>query len=266
MLLILACVAVVMYIPAGILISEGFQPERISIGQGTASIKAVHISDLHYPDASVSIDRLKKEIERFSPDLIFLTGDLYDSTAVKEDIDALSGFLSFLGNYCNCYMVLGNHEILLKDLVVLKTLLRDCRITLLENAACEIVIHEKRIGIAGISDKCSYGVTYVEGLDALTEDIPVLLLAHRPEKWEEYLGATTDRIPLVTFSGHAHGGQVKLFGIGLYSPASGWFPKYYDGLYKKQGHYLVVSRGLGGTEFPYRVYNRFHMPCVTINL
>ena len=75
-------------------------------------------------------------------------------------------------------------------------------------------------------------------------------------------------MPAAVFSGHAHGGQLKIFGIGLYAPGYGFFPKYYDGLYKdkKTGKVLVVSRGLGNSIFPFRLYNRYHLPLVTLTV
>lgn len=265
LLLLLAVSAAVLYIPAGILVSDGLQTEAIDAGQGTTSIKIAHLSDLHFPDTGVSTERIEEELRRFSPDLVVLTGDILDSAATKEDIDAFRPFLSSIGSYRYRFMALGNHDTLLKDLKYFKTVLREHGVVLLKDAAHEIEINGKKVGIAGISDKHSYGKESID-FDVLSPGIPVLLLAHRPEKWEEYLAATSDRVPLVTFSGHAHGGQIKLLGVGLYSPASGWFPKYYDGLYKKNGSYLVVSRGLGDSNFPYRVFNRYHMPCVTLNI
>ena len=62
--------------------------------------------------------------------------------------------------------------------------------------------------------------------------------------------------PLV-LSGHAHGGQIRLPGIGgLIAPGQGLFPKYIDGKYEESGTTIVVSRGIGNSVLPLRVNNR----------
>jgi len=265
-LLIVAIGVALLYIPAGILVSDGLEAEKLSIGKGETTIKIAHISDLHYPNDGVSPETIAEELARFSPDLIFLTGDIFDSSATKDNINDLRSLLSVIGSYRYSYMVLGNHDTLLYNLDYLKEILSQNNILLLENDSTEIEIKGKKLGIAGISDKHPYGQENMENLSTLTPGIPILLLAHRPEKWKEYLSATDDRVPLVTFSGHAHGGQIQLFGVGVYSPASGWFPKYYDGLYHSDRSFLIVSRGLGDSTFPYRVYNRYHLPCIELKL
>lgn len=66
-----------------------------------------------------------------------------------------------------------------------------------------------------------------------------LLLCHHPEYWSRYVR----QLPVeLTLSGHAHGGQWRLFGQGVFAPGQGILPRYTSGLY--QGR-LLVSRGLG---------------------
>ena len=76
-----------------------------------------------------------------------------------------------------------------------------------------------------------------------------LLLCHHPEYWPRYLRKLP--IPL-TLSGHAHGGQIRLFGQGLYAPGQGFFPKYTGGLYEER---LLVSRGLSNNSLIPRLFN-----------
>lgn len=77
-----------------------------------------------------------------------------------------------------------------------------------------------------------------------------VLLCHHPEYYDPYLKARD--IDLI-FSGHAHGGQMRLFGHGLYAPGQGWVPKYTRGVYDGR---LVVSAGLANTASPVpRIFN-----------
>lgn len=83
-------------------------------------------------------------------------------------------------------------------------------------------------------------------------DISVLL-AHEPQFIKEYSVAGYDYI----FSGHAHGGQIRLpFLGGLFSPGQGVFPKYTSGVHDAGDGKMIVSRGLGNSSFPVRVFNR----------
>ena len=48
-----------------------------------------------------------------------------------------------------------------------------------------------------------------------------------------------------SFSGHVHGGSVRLFGKALLSPERRFFPKYAKGVYDFGDKKLLVSAGLG---------------------
>ena len=88
------------------------------------------------------------------------------------------------------------------------------------------------------------------------------MLSHHPEKIALYAACGFDLV----FSGHAHGGQVRLpFIGGLFAPGQGIFPKYTSGLYKVGETSIVVSRGLGNSLFPLRVFNRPELVLVTLH-
>ncbi|MDO5133651.1 MAG: metallophosphoesterase [Eubacteriales bacterium] len=74
-----------------------------------------------------------------------------------------------------------------------------------------------------------------------------ILLSHHPEYWclrEPMLRRR--KIDLV-LSGHAHGGQIRLFGQGLYSPGQGPFPHYTGGVFRGPHGCMAVSRGTTNT-------------------
>ena len=77
-----------------------------------------------------------------------------------------------------------------------------------------------------------------------------LLLCHHPEYYRRYLrGCDTG----IICAGHAHGGQIRLFGRGLYAPGQGFFPRYTSGVHDGR---FVISRGLTNHSFPPRIFNR----------
>ena len=61
----------------------------------------------------------------------------------------------------------------------------------------------------------------------------------------------------LVFTGHAHGGQIRIpFIGGVIAPAQGFFPKYTEGVHKEKNTTMVISRGIGNSLFPFRVNNR----------
>ena len=89
-----------------------------------------------------------------------------------------------------------------------------------------------------------------------------ILLCHRPEIFDIYVKENIDLI----FSGHAHGGQIRIPFIGaLMAPDQGLFPKYTSGMYEEKGSTMVVSRGLGNSIMPIRTFNRPEIIVLTLD-
>ena len=91
-------------------------------------------------------------------------------------------------------------------------------------------------------------------------DVFRLLLSHRPELLPLYAQCGVD----MALCGHAHGGQFRLFRQGLFAPGQGLFPQYSSGVHIKGATAMVVSRGLGNSEFPLRLNNRPELVKLTL--
>ena len=76
-----------------------------------------------------------------------------------------------------------------------------------------------------------------------------ILLCHHPEYYPRYLKDM--EIDLI-LSGHAHGGQIRIMGQGLYAPGQGLLPRLTSGL---EDHRLVISRGLANNTIIPRLWN-----------
>ena len=64
-----------------------------------------------------------------------------------------------------------------------------------------------------------------------------ILMCHKPEEYMRHLrGAQVD----LALAGHAHGGQIRIGGQGLYAPGQGIFPRYTYGVW---GGRLIISSG-----------------------
>lgn len=85
-----------------------------------------------------------------------------------------------------------------------------------------------------------------------------ILLDHHPENFSRL---TRNRDIDLILSGHAHGGQIRVFGHGLYAPHQGFFPKYTSGVYENR---LVVSRGLSNLKLIPRICNSEEIVIVNI--
>ena len=125
---------------------------------------------------------------------------------------------------------------------------------LLRNSRDFIIIGERRLNIIGYepdysvykSDGCYTDLTPVTKADIVDVlgECPkgeTLLLAHNPLFGKAYAEWGAD----YTFSGHVHGGIVRIFGKGILSPERKFLPKYTKGVYDFGGKKLLVSAGLG---------------------
>ncbi|UPY34858.1 metallophosphoesterase [Sediminicoccus sp. KRV36] len=83
-------------------------------------------------------------------------------------------------------------------------------------------------------------------LAALTDDAPVILLAHEPDIFAEMPG----RVAL-TLAGHTHGGQLRILGASP-RPASRYGNRFRYGRVTERGRDLIVSGGLGTSVVPVR--------------
>lgn len=223
--------------------------------------KIVQISDLHDAQIGENNEKLIAMTAETEPDCIVLTGDFVDSSRFHPE-RSLS-VAEALVKLAPVYYVSGNHEAILpdEDYQALTDGLRALGVCVLEDESAELTRDGQSIRLIGLTDIGFHPGTLEEKKDALRTALSALLpedefsvtLAHRPELMDVY---TECGAPLV-LSGHAHGGQIRLPGIGgLIAPGQGLFPKYTEGKYEENGTTLVVSRGIGNSVLPLRVNDR----------
>ena len=223
--------------------------------------KIVQISDLHDAQIGKNNEKLIAMTAETEPDCIVLTGDFVDSSRFHPE-RSLS-VAEALVKIAPVYYVSGNHEAILpdEDYQALTDGLRGLGVCVLEDESAELTRGGQSIRLIGLTDIGFHPGTLEEKKDALRTALSALLpedefsvtLAHRPELMDVY---TECGAPLV-LSGHAHGGQIRLPGMGgLIAPGQGLFPKYTEGKYEENGTTLVVSRGIGNSVLPLRVNDR----------
>jgi len=222
--------------------------------------KILQISDLHGKSFE---EKLVEKIKDVGPDLIVITGDAIDSRRYSDRncLDLIEQIVSL----APIYYVTGNHEARLEKFSIFESKLIRAGVNVLRDESDFITIDGSQIKIIGMDDPAFSGNAYFEEtlseLSTENKDQFSVVLSHRPEIMTVY---TEQNIDLV-FSGHAHGGQVRLpFIGGIAAPNQGFFPKYTSGLYQINQTVMVVSRGLGNSIFPQRLFNRPELVVITL--
>lgn len=226
--------------------------------------RVVQISDLHGKEFGPGNGKLLREVAEQSPDLIAITGDLVDDAAQFSMIAPLAEGLAAIAP---TYYVTGNHEWAIREAYTVKSLLRECGVTVLSNEFLLLERAGEQIVLAGIDDPNGpYDQKTPEALAdeirAAYGDAYILLLAHRNEYHATYSAAGFD----LTLAGHAHGGLIRLpFTDGLIDARRKLFPDYTAGWYALEGGgEMVVSRGLGNVGYTFRLFNRPHLPVIVL--
>ncbi|MDD2371923.1 MAG: metallophosphoesterase [Firmicutes bacterium] len=261
-LIVFLIVLIIIGVSYNIWINTRIQLTEISISSTNIpgdlkGLRVVQVSDFHNEiygkDQSMILEKLKES----NPDVILITGDLIDRR--NTQIDIAVDFVREAIKLAPIYFVSGNHEGLSGDYELLKSRLITEGVKVLDNETIFIKVGQSSLKIAGIVDPCFYegsddgeivsvSLASIEGESA---DFSILL-AHRPDLFEVYAKYDYDLI----FSGHAHGGQFRFpFIGGLLAPDQGLFPKYDSGLYRLGKTTMIVSRGLGNSLFPFRLFN-----------
>lgn len=227
------------------------------------------ISDLHNKLFGDDQAKILNKLKSISPDIIVVTGDLIDRR--KYNLDIAMTFISGAVKIAPVYYVSGNHEAWSGDFPLIKKSLVEAGVNVLDDIAVELTKGKTSINIIGLSDPDFLTSDYIEGTNT-SKTIEQLkqwsmgksfkiLLSHRPELFDLYSEYSMDLV----FTGHAHGGQIRIpFIGGLIAPDQGIFPKYSSGSYSKDSTTMFVSRGLGNSIFPVRVFNRPEIVVVTL--
>lgn len=231
------------------------------------SITIVQISDLHGCRYGKNQEQLLEAIEAVDPDLIVLTGDIFDDV-LPYDLSQV--VIDDIGQKYPCYYVTGNHELWSLESELIKEKVRNAGIVVLEGTGDVWTKDGATINIVGIDDTdiSAYSddtvTAQLQRLSSFSNNGHyTVLLAHRPHIIDAYLGYGVDLV----LSGHAHGGQWRLPGIinGLLAPDQGLFPKYTGGHYNFGSKDMIVSRGLAreSTRVP-RIFNRPELVVITL--
>jgi predicted MPP superfamily phosphohydrolase len=219
-------------------------------------LRIVHISDTHYgPYTRLSyLESVVAKVNDLKPDLVFLTGDYvhYTPLAVNAGIHLFASLRK-----CQAIVgVLGNHDHW-EGVEACRMAFEKAGLPLIDNRRLFLTpgglshthIEGHSLCLAGVGDLWEDTVSFKDALHDVPETVPRLLLSHNPDAAESLDPAF--RVDLM-FSGHTHGGQVNLPGLGAVVTPSKYGAKYLGGLCRGPRCPVVVSRGIGLAGIPAR--------------
>lgn len=254
-----------------------------TLSGGPSGLTAAVVADLHENDPAEVLTELKQ----IRPDVVFIVGDTLERRTEEEHLDGIHKMSAFQKAVCwvawkfdgiferlnyrrsersheNAYrflrgvqelqvpvfLSLGNHDPRLEpeDLAVLE----ETGVTVLDNRDVTAWLGGREVRTGGLSTNVDE--VWLEKFCRKPEY--KILLCHHPEYYDTYIKGRNCNLIL---AGHAHGGQIRLFGKGLFSPGQGTWPKYHHGIYDGR---LVVSAGCANTA----TVPRFGNPCEIVVL
>ena len=216
----------------------------------------LQVSDLHNRTYGEDGMAMIRAMEGLSFDCIAITGDLFDRHLPKRRENGYR-FARDAAMLSPVYFVEGNHERKIGGWDEIKSELTKRGVHVLDNERIVFLRHDATLDLIGIREKA----TAEEMQRLIFPNTCTVLLAHHPERLKDYAKIGVDLV----LSGHAHGGQVRLFNQGLFSPDQGIFPRYTSGVYRSEKTKVYVSRGAGNHSFlPPRVFNRPEIDLITL--
>jgi len=211
--------------------------------------RIVHISDIHLGQwiSAKRIEGVVNLVNKLKPDLVAITGDSV-SYVVNEPVLEMLRFLKNLKPKDATVAVLGNHDHWVGAEEIRKVM-DESKIIELENDVYTLKRGGAMLYIAGVDSITLEKHDLDVVLRKLPSSGPAILLAHEPDFADE--SAATGRFSL-QLSGHSHGGQMIIPGIG--TPFRGSkFKKYPLGEYQVGDMVQYTNRGLGTNVFWIRI-------------
>ena len=207
-----------------------------------------------------------------SPTAVMIAGDWLEWNDRYRGKEQSLALLGRLAKDCPTFYALGNHELGIRgsrsplgkgtpNAAYQKRAQRFAEDIANRGAKllCNDYVHLRSLCIGGLTPSGGSTLDTAWLADMAQKDGFRLLLCHHPEYYEPYVRCYGLDL---TVSGHAHGGQWRVFGCGVYAPGQGLFPRYTSGFYDENR--LLVSRGLSERmPFP-RLFNKRQAILLTI--
>jgi predicted MPP superfamily phosphohydrolase len=220
-----------------------------------AGLRLVQLSDFHC-SRNVTPAYLREAVDLAQAqngDVIVLTGDFVHKGF--RYVQRVAAVLGRLAAPHGVYAVLGNHDFSVRNALGMRRYRHLHRavadaltaqgIRVLHNETVTLTREGARLHLAGVEDLWSRVCDVSRALGGLSPAVPCVLLAHNPCTVERLEGRRCD----LMLSGHTHGGQVNLPGLGRVTLGRRG-RRFAAGMYYHRNTYLYVNKGVG---FGFRV-------------
>lgn len=200
------------------------------------SLNLFFISDIHKRIIS------KKLIEqlRSDTDIIIIGGDLIESGVPLERVRQNIKLLKDIAPIAPIYFVFGNNDYEVGK-ENLEKVLKDCGVVCLNNSAVTLTSNSgEHVILLGVEDMSKDRDRLDLALMNSSQGFKILV-SHNPDIYEKI--SKEDQISLI-LSGHTHGGQIRILGLGMYKKG---------GLHLLKKATLLISNGYGTTLIPLRL-------------
>lgn len=222
------------------------------------------LTDLHVGCLSVGFDDLQKIVEQVNAldsDIILLGGDYLTNRIEKPwqpyvEPEPIAEILAPLQARLGVFSVLGNHDWYSDGPRMWKALQKE-GIQVLENKPVFIPYGRGGFWLIGLADHLTRTPLYQKSVSRAYGPHPKLVLSHDPITFEEM----PEQV-LLQLSGHTHGGQVRVPGIGpVVSPTPGTPLDWFYGMVEKENKHMIVSSGVGTSRLPIK-----NTPCEVVKV
>jgi predicted MPP superfamily phosphohydrolase len=219
-------------------------------------LTVLHVTDLHLTGGDHPALALPSLLAGLAPDLTVYTGDMIEDDAGRA---ALPPLLQALRPRDAAFAVLGNHDHYQyrhatgegpqqKNLGPLLHALETAGVQVLVNASTSL--YDGDLQIVGLDDPALGRDRLPHAFAGVDPRAATLLLAHSPD----VLVRLGDYRPGLLLAGHTHGGQLRLPYLGPIGRISVLPRRYAMGAYVYDGVQTYVSRGVGTSGAPARLY------------
>ncbi len=214
-----------------------------------AGLTIAFVTDTHVGPhfAATDLEPIVNRLEVIRPDIVLFGGDyICESPRFMDQTAPLLERMARTAR-CGAWGVLGNHDVSnLRQRVVPP--LEDAGIAILVNQAACVATDRGELWIAGIDDALLGNVGLAQAFGHVPPDAAAICLWHEADLAEE----SAPYGAFLQLSGHSHGGQVRLPGIGpIATPRLG--KRYVGGRYQVDDMQLYVSSGIGVYRPPVRL-------------
>lgn len=208
------------------------------------NFRLVHLSDFHHSPFT-DIEHIENAVEAansLAPDLIVLTGDYvsHETEYIGPVAEALGRLESRFGSYA----CLGNHDHW-TDAEAVTERLEAYGISVLVNSGFRFTADGVSFWLCGVDDHMVKRTDLRAALHGSYPDEMKMLLAHNPVILRQAARLGVD----VMFSGHTHGGQVKIREKEKKILAH---RRLTSGLHRRKDTQIYITRGIGTVVLPVR--------------